>query len=357
MRHFNAISFSFFFLTARLVAAPPDLKLKLELASQHAVAGQPLPIKIVFSADAPISLPGHSDFCDGHLNLHVLDEAGKPADWTSTFPSCPTFDFCYASGADKPSLTIRKLAEFEIILVPGKYRLQASFDSKGPYQSCNRTPLKFWEGSIQSQEEIIEVVSPGSADRKILNELGINEAAPAPSARQYLAAFDKIRWDGSYAQWIIKKFPESLYAAYAFAGPKIMDNFSSIQGNVAETRSALELLNALRNERRPSGACKASEKGLVIKGKTGDCPRYSQAEMQRDNIAVGEAILKYHPDFPYLENAKFKLAQSYLILREDANAIPLLTELSTSSPDSERQFLAKSYLQALHIPSNPMSGS
>lgn len=346
MRHLHALSFFCLFLAVRHVAATPVLKLKLELTTHHAVAGQPLPIKLVFSADEPIALPGFYDFCDGHLNFLVLDEAGKPADWIFTFPGCYTVDSCSPSGADKPSLTIRKPAEFEVILVPGEYRLQASYDSKGPYFSCDRTPLKFWEGSVRSQEEIIEVVPPGKADRNALSALGINEDAPAPSAKQYQDAINKIR-SGGCARWIIKKYPESWYAAYAFAGPDLLANFAVGQVKPPETHSALELLNALRKEKNSDGDCKTDDKGQVIKDKTGNCLRNTQVEMQRSNIAVGEAILKNHPEFPYLDNAKYKLARAYLILGEDAKAMPLLEDLSASSLNQEHQSLSKAYLHAL----------
>lgn len=328
-RHF----FVFLFSLAALSAQATGLALRIVAQPRSSVFGEPVHITVQIISEGQFSLPRPFGRCDGHIAWSATDERGNRATSSSDEIPCPK-----VLGSPLESKAVTKYdclatTSWNILLLPGRYHVQAEYHSHGPYldrysETDQRPVPGIWEGDLTSNVAEVEVLTPKGEDLRALKALGLTSIDKA--ALTSIAPFLN-----EHAGDFLSRFPTSTYAAY------VVWEMSDAKG-IAQSE--------------PSMAVRALETGLVLRSDMSLwCPGASakltpgvrNGKEAIDCRAYWYAIvLKNHPDIWFADQIRLRSAIDQLALKNNQAAQADL-EAIAKSEISDMAPRAKQYLDLM----------
>ncbi len=189
-----------------------------------------------------------------------------------------------------------------------------------------------WHGSIKSEEIHVIVEEPKGVDKQVY-ELFNHQ----PMSKHFES---------------LMNYPESTYAAYAWLGTPCDQATTSGCYGKSDPHEILQLLRS-RDSRYFNGRFKLDSNGQPLPDGKGSYIWISPEKVQQDQVDWGERIMRYHPDFPYLDEVRMRVAATYIVLRQETKALSYFQFVAQNGIHTGHRDAAKKYLVLL---SSPVAG-
>ncbi len=302
---------------------------RLEAGVEDRYQASGLPLRLLVKASADETAKPFPGFGDGRLEFVLRKYDGATAEYADVLGGA-TLDSCRPDG-EASVLPRSASASREIVIPPGEYLLTVRYHAAGPYRSCTGKQLDLWEGDLTSGEIRFLVPEPTGPDcdfwKWALNQHDCQRLAPD----RIKETGEKLAYEQNFAYEVIRRFPRSSYAAYAYARPPVEDSFPQNAIPARRESDSSERKTLLRSVRRiePS-ALPCRQPGPETVPAPASCSRYSREAFQKTMLSGGRAIVESHPTWPDLPHVKLKLALIELSLGFDQDAASLLKELAAA---------------------------
>jgi hypothetical protein len=221
-----------------------------------------------------------------------------------------------------------------IFLEPGRYKVQAFYEHKGPSYGVNGEVLDIWEGRVESNRIPIEIKEPQGVDKEAYEQL-LNWAAAEKLCGRHdgegltqakICLYFK---PGLAASDLCEKFPSSLYTAYAL-WERRKPNFAPIRGDKPATPQEI-VESLLRNARNPVNEYRRS----VRPGE------------RKEEIEDLWHILKHQPEFVFLDSVYEALGLLYVEEQDLQKAQSMFEKAAGVTKDAKRKERMGAFVEAM----------
>jgi hypothetical protein len=297
-----------------LLAAPPNLSLRINIEPKEVILGIPLKLKLTLESKDSFTLDGGLGTCDEHTKIIVKDSTGNPAGIAAI--DCSGFVACRGPFDSDGKKTYEGLLalEDEFFLPEGTFLISAEYRSLGPYldrySDTDIRPVEgIWIGEIKSNEVKVTVKYPEGEDLVAFQALRPSQEKLEPPENK-LSWFLKLE-----GKKILQNYPKSNYAAWIL-WEKGQNNYLSLTHN--DTLSVEEEFNL---------PLLIKENGMTVKE--------FMWETVTGILEPWERLVKDFPNFHKRPTILKGLAQIYIRTDETPKAIPMIKELLEKYPESD----------------------
>ncbi len=319
-----------------LHAEEPSFTLEISLPRNEFLLGEPLPpltIQARKTTSKEVILPSPLDKSRWFYFRVVVDsEEGKKTLCTRgeaiRMPG-------YSNRAPLPEGTFTFTESIPyIFLEPGRYRVQAVYEHKGPSYGVNGEVLDIWEGRVESNRIPIEIKEPQGVDKEAYEQL-LNWAA----AEKLCGRFDgegliqaKICLyfkPGLAADRLREQFPSSLYTAYALCAKHRIDLSKAMSENPKPPEEVLRSFEETRLN------------------PPNEYFRSVRPKEQKQRIADLWLIVKHHPEFAFIDRVYEVMGYAHLSEGNYVQAQGMFEKAAGATKDAKRKERMGAFVEAL----------